>query len=143
MRTRQPLANVIDQPKIPETIVGASLKIEGELKSEGDIRIDGEVRGSVTTKGDVFIGQNAVVSATVQATNASIAGRVTGDIMVNKQLSLEPTARVKGNTSSSEFSVARGAQFNGMSTMSGSEAALSKPLASLVKHRASAGVAVS
>lgn len=128
MRTRQPEIEIQNQPKIPETVVGATLKIEGELKSEGDIRIDGEVRGSVTTKGDVYIGPQAMVSATVQAANAIVAGRVNGDVSVTKQLTLESTARLKGNTTSSELVIARGAQFNGLSAMSSGEASVNKPL---------------
>jgi cytoskeletal protein CcmA (bactofilin family) len=106
-----------------ETVVGSSLKIEGDLKSESDIRIDGEVTGSVMTKGNVHIGPGASVTATVQAANAFVAGRVTGDIMVQKSVSLESTARVKGNITSAELAIARGAQFNGASTMTGEETA--------------------
>ncbi len=106
----------------PETVVGASLKIEGDLKSNGDIRIDGEVTGSVETKGDVFIGPEAAVNANVMATNAHVAGRVTGDIVVNKKLSLESSARVKGNVTSAELVVSQGARFNGTSSMTGEEA---------------------
>jgi len=123
MRNREPEVEASITGKQPETVVGASLKIEGDLQSNGDIRIDGEVTGTVVTKGDVFIGPEANVSANVQATNAHIAGRVTGDISVQKKVSLESSARVKGNVTSAELVVSQGARFNGMSTMTGEELA--------------------
>ncbi|MFO0704953.1 MAG: polymer-forming cytoskeletal protein [Candidatus Andersenbacteria bacterium] len=124
MRNRQEDTNDIplETTRAAETIVGTSLKIEGDLKSDGDIRIDGEVVGSVTTKGDVHIGPQAAVTATVMAANAFVAGRVAGDIVAQKRIALESTARVKGNLTSQELSIAQGAQFNGASTMAGQEA---------------------
>ena len=122
MRNRyQPIENPI-QPQSAETVIGSSLKIEGELKSQSDIRVDGEVSGTITTKGDVYVGQQANVSASIQATNAFVSGRVTGDIAVTKQLTLEASARVKGNVTAGEIVITKGAQFNGQCTMTSAEA---------------------
>ncbi|MDP2587437.1 MAG: polymer-forming cytoskeletal protein [bacterium] len=124
MRNKEPVQPdnllVSDQPA--ETIVGASLKVQGDLKSDGDIRIDGEVQGSIITKGSVFIGQQASVEASIQAGSAQICGKVAGDISVSKKLELQPSARLKGNISAAELVIQQGAQFNGSSSMTGAEA---------------------
>lgn len=122
MRNRDTSNNEVQSSQpTPETVVGASLKIEGDLKSEGNIRIDGEVRGSVSTTGNVYIGKEAIVEASVEASNAEIAGRVTGDVSVQKRLELQGTARLNGNTNSAELVVQQGAQFNGTSSMGGAD----------------------
>ena len=110
----------LEQPA--ETIVGASLKVQGDLKSDGDIRIEGEVQGSIITKGNVFIGGQASVEATIQAGSAQIAGKVMGDVSVSKRLELQSSARLKGNISAAELVIQQGAQFNGSSSMTGAEA---------------------
>ncbi|MFO0702501.1 MAG: polymer-forming cytoskeletal protein [Candidatus Andersenbacteria bacterium] len=108
---------------VVETIVGVSLKVEGDLKSQGDIRIDGEVRGSITTDGAVLIGTSAKVFANVKAASAEVAGHVEGDINVTKRIALAESARVKGNLTCTELVIAQGAQFTGQSSMSTEEPA--------------------
>lgn len=111
--------NSEDQTVVAETIVGSSLKVEGDLKSQGDIRIDGEVRGSVLTDGVILVGTSAKVFASIKAASAEIAGAVEGDIVVAKRVSLIETARVRGNITCNELVIAQGAQFSGQSTMPG------------------------
>lgn len=101
----------------PETVVGASLKVDGDLKSQGDMRIEGKVHGSIQTDGTVSIGQGAEVTANITAANAEIAGQVEGDIKVKDRLSLTESARVKGNLTSQELVIAQGAVFSGTSAM--------------------------
>lgn len=105
-------------PTNSETVVGNSLKIDGDLISDGDIRIEGEVKGSVSTKGDVFVGSQAIIKANINAKNADINGTVTGDISALGKLTLGESARIKGNINSNTLEIRSGAQFSGMSTMS-------------------------
>lgn len=107
-----------EQVSVAETIVGASLKVEGDLKSQGDIRIDGEVSGTISTDGAVLIGTNAKVHANVRAASVEVAGAVEGDIVASKRVALSETARVKGNLTCTELVIAQGAQFTGQSSMS-------------------------
>lgn len=108
----------IEQPiPAPETVVGASLKVDGDLKSQGDIRIEGKVHGSIQTDGTVVIGPSAEITASIQAANAEISGRVEGDITVKERLSLTNSAKVKGNLISQELVIQQGAVFSGNSSM--------------------------
>ena len=101
----------------PETIVGASVKIEGDLIGDGDILIDGTVSGKIKTNKNLNIGPTAKVDADVEANNASIAGMVKGDIKIKGALIIQETGKVEGNITCSRLAIAEGGHFSGTSTM--------------------------
>ena len=100
-----------------ETVVGPSVKIQGDLNSEGNIRIEGQVTGKVKTSQSVFINQGAKISADVLAGNAVIGGEIQGNIKILGHLFLQGTARVTGDISCSVLRVEDGAQFSGKCSM--------------------------
>ncbi|HMR55642.1 MAG TPA: polymer-forming cytoskeletal protein [Candidatus Doudnabacteria bacterium] len=110
-----------------ETVVGPSVKIQGDLNSEGNIRIEGSVLGKVNTTQSVHIGEAAVIQADMQAGNAIIAGQVQGNIKVSGNLILQATARVNGDVACAVLRVEDGALFSGKCNMKG--AALDKKAA--------------
>lgn len=112
-----------------ETIVGPSVKIQGDLNSEGNIRIEGGVIGKVNTTQSVHIGEAAKLAADVQAGNAIVAGEVQGNIKVSGNLILQASARVAGDISCGILRVEDGAQFTGKCSMKG--AAVDKATGSL------------
>lgn len=99
-----------------ETVLGKSLKIEGNIKSDAGMRIDGEVQGSIECAGDVVIGQSAKVEASVSAKCVVVAGQVIGNITAEK-VELAKTATVKGDIQCSELSIEAGAAFSGKTLM--------------------------
>ena len=101
----------IDSPA--ETVVGPSVKINGDLNSEGNIRIEGSVSGKVKTSQSVHIGEAAKIAADVHAGNAVIAGEVQGNIKISGNLILLKTARVAGDVTCAVLRVEDGAQFSG------------------------------
>lgn len=101
----------------PETVVGSSVKIEGDLVSEGDIRVDGAVAGKIKTTKNLFIGQESRVEADIEAGNAVIAGQVKGEIKIKDSLLVQETGRVAGNISCGRLSIAEGARFSGSCAM--------------------------
>lgn len=108
-----------DNMAAAETVVGPSVKIQGDLNSEGNIRIEGAVAGKVQTTQSVHVGEAAKIAADVQAGNAIIAGEVHGNIRVAESLILQPSARVAGDISCTTLRVEDGAQFTGKCTMKG------------------------
>ncbi|MDP3741327.1 MAG: polymer-forming cytoskeletal protein [bacterium] len=97
----------------PETIVGATVKIEGDLVSEGDIKIDGLVIGKIKTTKNLYVGPMAKIDADVEAANAVLAGVVNGDVKVRDNLSIEATGKIDGNISCGKLTIAEGAHFSG------------------------------
>lgn len=101
----------------PETIVGATVKIEGDLVSEGDIKVDGQVAGKIKTNKNLYVGPLAKIEADVEADNAILAGAVKGEIKVKDNLLVQETAKIEGNISCARLSIAEGAHFSGTCTM--------------------------
>lgn len=101
----------------PETIIGPSMKVEGDFVGEGDVIVEGEVRGTLKTKQDLKVGENAVIKADVEAVNALIAGTIEGNLAAHENLELTATAKVKGDVSAKVLRIAAGANVNGTITM--------------------------
>ena len=104
-----------------ESIVGPSVKIEGDLKSQGNLRIDGTVTGKVKTTQNLFVGESANISADVEAENAVIGGSVQGNTKVSGVLQLTRTARVTGDINCGSLQVEQGAFFIGKCQMRDTE----------------------
>lgn len=100
-----------------ETVVGPSVKIQGELNSEGNIKIEGEVAGKVQTSQSVFVMPGAKIAADVLAGNAVVGGEVRGNIKVSGHLILQSTSRISGDISCQILRVEDGAQFSGKCSM--------------------------
>lgn len=104
-----------------ETVVGPSVKIQGDFNSEGNIRIEGHVNGTVKTTQNVYAGESSKITANVTAGNCTVAGEILGNIKVSGSLILESTARISGDISCAILRVEDGAQFSGKCSMGPSE----------------------
>lgn len=113
-----------DTPQAPEgtpgqTIVGNSVKLEGDLILDEDITINGKVSGKVSTSKNLGIGETAEVKADVEAENIVISGKVEGDVKAKEKLEIAETGKITGNISAKTLSIAPGAIFSGQCTMEG------------------------
>jgi cytoskeletal protein CcmA (bactofilin family) len=102
-----------------ETVVGPSVKIQGDLNSEGNINIEGQVMGKVSTTQSVFVKEGAKITADISAGNAVVGGEVQGNLKVSGHLVLQATARINGDISCQILRVEDGAQFSGKCNMKG------------------------
>jgi cytoskeletal protein CcmA (bactofilin family) len=109
-----------------ETVVGPSVKIQGDLNSEGNIKIEGQVAGKVKTSQSVFVNPGAKIVADVLAGNAVVGGEVQGNLKISGQLVLQSTAKLTGDIACSILRVEDGAQFTGKCAMNGAVAANTK-----------------
>ena len=101
----------------PESVIGQSVKVEGDLLSDGDLQIEGTVTGRVNTSRNLFVGESARIQADITAQNATISGVVEGDIKVADTLMILETGRVLGNIFCQKLGVREGAYFSGLSNM--------------------------
>ena len=100
-----------------ETVVGPSVKIQGDLNSEGNIRIGGQVSGKVKTTQNVYVNQGAKITADVQAGTAVVAGEIQGNLKISGNLIMQATAKITGDIACAILRVEDGAQFNGKCVM--------------------------
>ena len=101
----------------PTTIIGPETHLEGSITSGGLLRVDGHVHGSITHKGELIIGETAVVEADVIADTAVVAGSVTGSVVISGDLELRATAHLTGDVKARRLAIASGALFCGRSEM--------------------------
>jgi cytoskeletal protein CcmA (bactofilin family) len=92
-------------------------KISGKISFEGPARIDGEVDGEISAKGNLTIGESAVITAHIRAASVSVAGKVSGDIVATQRIEIRPSAKVSGNITAPVLSVLEGAMFEGHCSM--------------------------
>jgi cytoskeletal protein CcmA (bactofilin family) len=107
------------QGQTPETVVGPSVKIQGDLNSEGNIKIEGQVTGKVKTSQSVYVADSAKITADIVAGNAVIGGEVQGNLKVSGSLILQATAKITGDISCAILRVEDGALLTGKCAMSG------------------------
>ncbi len=102
---------------VAESIVGPSVKIDGDLKSQGNLRIDGTVTGKVKTSQNLYVGDSANITADVEAENAVVSGTISGNIKISGALLLSKTGRLTGDITCGTLQVEEGAYFMGKCQM--------------------------
>ncbi len=70
-------------------VVAKNTAIVGDIKSDGDFRIDGTLEGTLTTDGRVIIGADGLIKGKVEATNADIEGKFSGELLVSNTLTIK------------------------------------------------------
>ncbi len=95
------------------TIIGQSVKITGDFIGDGDIIIEGIVEGSIHTNGNVEIADSAEINASVTCGNATISGKLRGNIIIKESLKVNGTAIITGDIKTTNISVEQGALING------------------------------
>jgi cytoskeletal protein CcmA (bactofilin family) len=103
----------ISTSKNIETIIGPSVKVEGDFRGEGDLIIEGILIGNLQTKNNLKIGQNAIVEAEIRANNAFISGKIKGNITVKGKLEITSTAIILGDIKAQIISIESGALLKG------------------------------
>lgn len=103
----------------PETIIAFGVRLEGDLVAEGDLVIEGEIHGTIKTKGDLRIGDQALVEANIEANNAVVSGEIRGNILVHGKLELFPSSKMTGDVVTDVLAIGPGAQVNGNISMGG------------------------
>ncbi len=81
------------------------------------MRVSGRIVGRVHVDGKVFVTQDGSVEGELVATNADVAGGVTGEIETQERLLLKESARVDGNVKTARLVIEEGALLNGDCTM--------------------------
>ena len=96
-----------------ETIIGASVKIEGNFAGEGNVIVEGVVSGSLSTQKNLSVTETAKITADVEAQNAFVAGEINGNLTVHEKLDISATAKIHGDVQAKVLSIAPGAVLNG------------------------------
>ena len=100
-----------------ESIIGATLRIDGNLNVSQCLRIDGVVNGNIFqeegAEATVAVAQGAVITGDIRAKQVIISGEVNGNIFSNDRVELLSTAIVKGNIRYGSIGLEMGARISG------------------------------
>lgn len=105
--------------KNEEKVLDMNANMQGTVvfSESVNLRINGNFTGELKTKGILFIGKQASVDAQIEGEDITIAGKVKGNIMASKRLSLLESASVEGEIFTKSFEIKEGAVFEGVSHM--------------------------
>jgi cytoskeletal protein CcmA (bactofilin family) len=100
-----------------DSLIGAGTVVEGDVTFSGGLRIDGQVRGNVVAaNGDpctLVISDQARVDGEVRVSHVVINGTVTGPLIANDYLELQPNARITGDVTYRTLEIHVGAVIQG------------------------------
>jgi cytoskeletal protein CcmA (bactofilin family) len=108
-----------------EAFLGEGSKVVGKLNFTGPVEVNGYVEGEICAKEMLTVGESAVVNAKIHGVEVVVRGKVTGDIVATKKLSLKKPAKITGNITSSCLSIEDGVIFEGSCSMDSSTASKS------------------
>jgi excisionase family DNA binding protein len=105
--------------KLEEKILDVDAAMQGTMsfKDPVNLRINGRFEGMLETRGNLTIGQSAVVLADITGDNIIIGGRVKGRVTAKERLTLLPTAIVEGDIFPARLNIAEGAILEGDCSM--------------------------
>tara|TARA_Y100000996_G_scaffold387591_1_gene346503 strand:- start:698 stop:1108 length:411 start_codon:yes stop_codon:yes gene_type:complete len=99
------------------SILGPEIKIEGNIDAKGDLLIYGEVKGNVSSQGTINSSKGSLVQGNISAQNASIHGKITGDLTIKNKAILGKNSHLEGNLEAAIIIIEEGAKFDGMCHM--------------------------
>lgn len=110
-----------DQKDI-ETIIGSTVKVDGNFVGSGDVIVEGQVSGTLKTSKGLRVGEGAKIKADVEAASIWIAGEIRGQVKCSGKIELAPTGKIFGNVDTQTIVVAHGAVLHGKLAMAGHDA---------------------
>ena len=100
-----------------DTILAEDIDFTGTVSFSKSLMIKGQFKGIIKATGDLYVSENASVTATVEAKTVSVKGKVKGDIYATGRVELYPTAALEGDITSPDIIMESGCQFNGICSM--------------------------
>lgn len=104
---------------LEEKILDVDASMQGTIafKDPVNLRINGSFEGKLDTRGNLTIGENAKVKASIQGDRIIIAGKVTGDVKATQSVSIISPAVIQGNITTPSLSITEGALLEGQVSM--------------------------
>jgi cytoskeletal protein CcmA (bactofilin family) len=106
----------VDESDI-DTILAEDIDFTGKLTFTEPLMIKGKFNGEIESSSDLYIGENAVVNAEIEAKLVSLKGKVKGNIKANKKIELFNTAQAEGDITTPSMVMEGGCKLNGLCVM--------------------------
>jgi cytoskeletal protein CcmA (bactofilin family) len=97
-----------------QATIGKGLIIKGDITGSESLYIDGKVEGSISIPGNrVTVGRNGQVSATINAREIVILGKVRGNVIASDRVDIRAEGGLTGDVTAARISIEDGAFFKG------------------------------
>jgi len=105
--------------KKEDKILDVDASMQGNLtfKDPVKLRINGRFEGNLITKGNLTIGNTAIIYGDITGDNIIIGGRVKGKIIAHEMLTFLPSAIVEGDIFPAKLNITEGAILEGRCLM--------------------------
>ena len=96
------------------TKITQDVEISGKIKFDKALKIDGKFEGEmITDQGEVFVGRTGGIKANIKVKNATIEGRVDGNIIATERVELKQKAQLLGDLKARTLVIEEGVVFVG------------------------------
>ena len=96
------------------TILTTDVEVKGTVKFDNVLKVDGKFEGEMITEdGELIVGKTGTVKASAKVKNASIEGRLEGDIVATEKVELKHNAQLFGDLQARTLVIEEGVIFNG------------------------------
>lgn len=109
-----------------DTVLAEDISFTGELSFTQELMIKGKFEGNIQAGGDLYIAENADVTAEIGAHSIHVRGRVKGNVYAESQVELMGNAEVIGDITAPKIIMETGCRFEGVSRMVPAEDSLEK-----------------
>ncbi len=96
------------------TILTPDVEIKGTIKFDKVMKVDGKFEGEmVTNEGELIVGKTGTVKANVKVKNASIEGKLDGNLVAAEKVELKHKAQLLGDLQARTLVIEEGVVFVG------------------------------
>ena len=103
-----------------ETLIGETVRLQGDLDFSGGLHLDGRIAGNVrapdASGSTLSVSEAGTIEGAVEVPNVVLNGTVKGDIYARERLVLGAQAKVQGNVHYGVIEMSLGAQIQGKLT---------------------------
>ena len=103
-----------------ETLIGETVRLQGDLDFSGGLHLDGRIAGNVrapdASGSTLSVSEAGAIEGAVEVPNVVLNGTVKGDIYARERLVLGAQAKVQGNVHYGVIEMSLGAQIQGKLT---------------------------
>ncbi|MHC4267093.1 MAG: bactofilin family protein [Planctomycetota bacterium] len=117
------------------TILTPDVEIKGTIKFDKIMKVDGKFEGEmVTNEGELIVGKTGTVKANVKVKNASIEGRLDGNLVAAEKVELKHKAQLLGDLQARTLVIEEGVVFVGQCNVNPDGTKLEKQNMKIVKN---------
>jgi cytoskeletal protein CcmA (bactofilin family) len=106
------------------SILAQGCKFKGEVDIQGTFRVEGEFEGAIRNPENLVVGKTGVVRADIIAKNATIGGKVVGNVTAENKIELQSGSHLEGDIRTRRLVIDEGVFFEGNCSMGSKERAL-------------------